>query len=57
LPGRLVDEREEVIEMAEVKHSGSGFERHSRESRHPDKSKHDEHAESKRDRDHEGGDR
>jgi hypothetical protein len=52
-----MDKREEVIKMAEVKHSGSGFERHSRDRHHPDKSTYDRRAEWKRDRDKEGGDR
>jgi hypothetical protein len=43
--------------MADVKHSSSGFERHSRDRRHADKSKDVRHHESKRDKDAESRDR
>lgn len=42
--------------MSDVKHSSTGFERHSRDRR-PDKSKDARHADSKRDRDEDSSDR
>lgn len=43
--------------MADVKHSSSGFERHSRDRRHPDKSKDGRNGESRRDRGEDSPDR